>query len=130
MTKKPTKKPKTTRSQLKYPALSPSHNLRNRYDEIDDMASYMNQLNDEEKEWLNAFAQEEVCANFNHGGPKINDASDPAVRSRIYNRNNQRNRCIMSQEISKGTLHSLEELDIDKEERAFMEENREDTYET
>jgi len=91
------------------------YNLKTRYEEIEDLESYKDQLNDEEKEWLNSFSQEEICANFNHKGPKLNDSNDPAVRSRIYNRNNERNRCILTREKAQGALNYLEDVDIDKE---------------
>lgn len=107
---------KNSRKDIKYPALDPKYNLKTRFEEIEDMASYMDQLNEEEKAWLNAFSNEEVCANFNHSGPKLNDVTDAATRSRIYNRNNARNRCIFSQELAQGTLNYIEELDKDDEE--------------
>lgn len=116
------KKKKSGRAGMKYPALNAKLNLKTRYEEIEDLQSYAGKLNDEEKEWLNAFAQEEICANFNHRGPKLNDQSDPAVRSRIYNRNNERNRCIMTREKAQGCMNYLDEMDIDKENEAFYEE--------
>ena len=109
------KKTRNGRSNVKYPALDPKLNLKSRYEEIEDLASYKDQLNDEEKAWLNAFSQEEICANFDHNGPKLNDQNDAAVRSRIYGRNNQRNRCIQTRELAQGTLNYLEDIDIDKE---------------
>lgn len=109
------KKARTRRSNCKYPALKASLNLKSRYEEIEDLESYANTLSDEDKAWLNAFSQEEICANFNHKGPKLNDQSDPKVRSRIYNRNNERNRCIHTIQKIQGKLQSLNELDLDKE---------------
>ncbi len=120
-----TKKKKTRRSDLEFPALSPQHNLRSRYDEIEDVASYAGSLSNEDKAWLNSFIEEEVCANFNHKGVKLNDETDATVRSRIYGRNNQRNRCIYTQEVSKGSLNYLEDLDVDKENGLDAEESYE-----
>jgi len=121
--KEPTKeKKKPSRSKIKYPALDPAYNLRSRQEEIEDLYSYKDQLNNEEKEWLNSFAEEEICSNFNHKGIKHNDQSDPAVRSRIYNRNNERNRCIQTIEKAKGMLMYLEEVDLDNSELAEEEE--------
>lgn len=108
-----------------YPALSPHHNLKTRFEEIEDLASYANTLSEEDKAWLNSYAQEEICANFNHNGPKLNDQTDPAVRSRIYGKNNQRNRCIFTRERAQNTLNYLDELDLDKENEA----SNEDSYE-
>lgn len=116
-------KKKSRRSDLEFPALSPQHNLRTRYDEIEDLASYADTLSKEDKAWLNSFAQEEICANFKHSGVKLNDESDPATRSRIYNRNNQRNRCIMSRETAQNTMNYLEDLDIDNSQAAETEDD-------
>ena len=117
------RKKKSGRSGMKYPALDPKVNLKSRYDEIEDLASYANTLPEEAKAWLNAFSQEEICANFNHNGPKLNDQSDAKVRSRIYNRNNERNRCILTRENAQGTINYIDDLDIDNENNASYEEN-------
>lgn len=118
-------KKRTRRSSLKYPALSPQHALRSRFEETEDLASYANTLSDEDKDWLNRFAEEEIHCNLKHSGEKLNDVSDPAVRSRIYSRNNQRNRCILTRETAKGSIQFLEDLDIDNIESA----DNEDSYE-
>lgn len=114
---------KNKRNSTKYPALKAKLNLKSRYEEIEDLESYADQLDDEEKAWLNAYASEEICANFNHKGPKLNDQSDPAVRSRIYNRNNERNRCILTREKAQGVINYLEDLDLDKEGTLTEEDN-------
>ena|ERR1017187_8090657 len=116
------KKKKSSRSSVKYPALDPAYNLKSRQEEIEDLYSYKDQLNESEKEWLNSFAEEEINSNFNHKGVKLNDQTDPKVRSRIYTRNNERNRCIQTLELAKGMLMYLEEIDIDNEGEAFKEE--------
>lgn len=123
MTKK-TKK-RTRRSDLQFPALDPKFNLKTRFEEIEDLASYADTLSKEDKEWLNSFAQEEICANFDHNGIKLNDRNDPEVRSRIYGRNNQRNRCIMNREKAQNTMNYLEDLDIDNIQAAESEDNYE-----
>lgn len=118
----PKKAKKGGRTGVKYPALKAKLNLKTRYEEIEDLESYANQLNDTEKAWLNSYSQEEICANFNHNGPKLNDQSDPKVRSRIYNRNNERNRCIYTRENAQGALSELELMDIDRENEAYLED--------
>jgi hypothetical protein len=120
-----TEKKKRNRRSVKYPALDPHLNLRTRYEEIEDLASYANTLSDADKEWLNSFASEEICASFNHSGPKLNDQSDPKSRSRIYNRNNERNRCIMSREKAMNSMNYLDEMDIDNEKGLEVEESYE-----
>lgn len=123
MQKKQAKKVKTRRNQLDYPALSPEHNLKTRYEEIEDVASYIHTLNAEEKAWLNSFMEEEVCANFDHKGIKLNDQSDPATRSRIYGRNNQRNRCIHTREAAQNQMGNVDDVDFDNEKGLEEEEN-------
>jgi hypothetical protein len=117
-----TEKKKNKRASIKYPALNASVNLKTRYEEIEDLESYAHTLSEEDKAWLNSYSEEEICANFNHKGPKLNDQSDPKVRSRIYGRNNQRNRCVYTKELAQGTLNSLEVMDIDHEYEAFCED--------
>ena len=117
-----TKKAKTRRNQLKYPALSPEHNLKTRYEEIEDMASYTHTLPPEAREWLNSYSEEEVCANFKHNGIKLNDENDPSTRSRIYGRNNQRNRCIYTKEAAQNLLINVDDIDFDNEKGLDEEE--------
>lgn len=108
---------------MKYPALSPQHNLLTRFEEIEDIASYAHTLNDSDRQWLNSYSEEEICANFDHKGPKLNDSSDPEVRSRIYGKNNSRNRCVFSREKAQNCMNYLEDMDIDKEYDAEKEDD-------
>jgi anaerobic selenocysteine-containing dehydrogenase len=117
------KKTKTRRNQLQYPALSPQHNLKSRYEEIEDLASYAHTLPPEAREWLNSYAEEEICSNFKHDGIKLNDETDPKTRSRIYGRNNQRNRCIYTREASQNLLVNVDDIDFDNE-KGLEEEER------
>lgn len=114
---------KKSRKNVKYPALNPNYNLKTRYEEIMDINSYAKDLPPEAKAWLNSFVSEEICANLNHGGQQLNDPNDPETRSRIYNKNNARNRCIYTQEIAQGTMNYLEEIDIDGERNLEDEES-------
>ena len=97
-------KKQTKRDKTKYPFLDPKLNLKIRYDEIDDLCDYSDQLSESEKEWLNAFSREEICAALNSYGIKLNNTTCALTRSRIYGRNNQRNRCVFSREKAKGSL--------------------------
>lgn len=67
--------------------MSKKVNLKSRQHLLD--FDYLDKLNDEEKDWLNRFVEEEIHANFNHGGEIINP---PEARKRIYDANNARNR--------------------------------------
>jgi hypothetical protein len=80
------------RSRTKNAALYPHLNLKTRYDEISDILSYVEQLNDAEKDFMNRFVEEEINANLKHKGKKINTTK--ADKKRCYDRNNARNRCI------------------------------------
>lgn len=86
------KKKKTRRSQSKYPALDPKFmpKVRREYLDID----YLDQLSDEEKEWLNKFMDESLNASFkNDGRDKIQDKDS---KRKVYSENNARNRDLYS----------------------------------
>jgi hypothetical protein len=116
--KKPSTEQKSTkklskRSKTKYPALDPSVNLKTRQEEINDVLSYFNKLSPKEKEWMNAFMEEENAVNFNHRGPKLNKSKED--KKRIYNKNNARNRCIYTREKAQDKLGYFERVeDIEK----------------
>jgi hypothetical protein len=99
----------TRRSRYKYAALEKTVNLKSRQEEIDDIKSYFDQLTPAEKEWMNRFVEEEVHANMNHDGPKLNKSKKD--RKRVYNKNNARNRCIYTKEKAKGMLEYVEKLE-------------------
>lgn len=88
--KKPKKKKKTKRSQVKYPALDSNYmpKVRQEYFDID----YINQLNDEEKAWLNKFMNEELNASFKNNGTDLNKTKEE--KRKAYANNNSRNRCL------------------------------------
>ena len=96
------------RDRAKFKALRPDVNLKNRTDEIADLASYAGQLSEEEKEWLNAFSNEYICSNFNHSGPKLHTTAQE--KKICYDRNNARNRCIQTRKTIMNDLISFEEL--------------------
>lgn len=82
------------RTRKKYPAVDPRMNLKTRYEEIVDIASYFDTLPESAKEWMNSFVEESVNANFNHKGPKIYTKVED--KRAIYGRNNARNRDILT----------------------------------
>ncbi len=91
----------------------PNVNLKTRQEAIADVKSYFHKLSPEEKEWMNAFMEEENNANFNHSGPKLNKTSED--KKRIYNKNNARNRCIFTREKAQNTLAFFERVeDLEK----------------
>jgi hypothetical protein len=100
------KKKKSLRSQTKYPNLDPKLNLRTRQELI--YVDYLNKLNDSEKAWLNKFNGEFVNASFDPK-PKKNLHKKKAGRKDCYDRNNSRNRCVLTQQKAQGHNDYLEE---------------------
>ena len=83
-------------------------NLKSRYNEIKDLSSYKDKLNEEELDWLDRFSHEYVCGNFNHGGEVLHDT--PELRKACYGNNNRRNRDITSQEEAKNSMKSTDAM--------------------
>jgi len=96
------------RKQTKYKALEPKVNLSSRYDQISDLESYASQLNDEEKDWLNRFSHEYICANLSHGGEVLHNTEE--LRRDCYSKNNTRNRDIHSRENARCQLDSVDRM--------------------
>jgi hypothetical protein len=133
-------KKKTKRDKVKYKALEPELNLKTRYEEIEDVASYAKKIPDKlmdvtladgttvkmnPKEWLNSFMEETVCANFNHKGVKV--IKDKQGELECYRRNNQRNRCVYTKQKAQGD-HNMDYLeDMKKKEFEITENNDEDS---
>lgn len=88
--KKPRKK--NNREERDYPGLEKGQNLKIRADLID--YDYVHKLSAEEKEWLNAFSEEFIGANFKHKGPKLHKSK--RQKRKCYAANNARNRCSYS----------------------------------
>lgn len=89
------------RARTKYAAFKPSLNLKTRYEEISDILTYANDLPDKAKKWLAEFTEEYVGANFNHGGTIRHKTKK--MKKSCYDRNNSRNRDILTQSHAQGT---------------------------
>lgn len=63
---------------------------------------YLDQLNDKEKAWLNAFLEETVITNFQHKGKKFYKTKKS--RKQFYGENNARNRCMFTKAKAMNTL--------------------------
>lgn len=100
--KKPRVK-KNRRSQSKFPALEKKYNLLSRQELISDF-DYLHKLNDKEKAWLNKFVEEEVNASFKHKNPLNKTKKQRKV---CYNRNNSRNRCLLTKNKMLGNVEDL-----------------------
>ena len=131
--KKLTKKPKNNlRARTKYAAFKPSLNLRTRYEELADISEYINDLPEKAKQWMNSFVSEFVHADFNHGGTIRHKTKK--LRNACYNKNNARNRDVLTQAKAQGTAvvfsqindkdDSVDEMDrmieaLDRKKRGF-----------
>jgi hypothetical protein len=107
---------KTRRNSVSYPALKPEYNIKIRQEYID--FDYIDKLNPSEKRWLNNFVEEELIANVEHPGTKLNDfqTKDLVIKKkkvhrkvnsnkkRIFDNNNARNRCGISKAKASGKL--------------------------
>jgi hypothetical protein len=93
------------RSKEKYPALNPRRAVKTRQDQLE--VPYLDQLNDEEKAFLNAFLEETVITNFYHKGKRLFKDAKP-----FYNANNARNKCMYTAAKALGILdhRSLSEI--------------------
>lgn len=116
-------KKKSKRDNEKYPALKPHLNLKTRY-ELYDM-DYIDQLSEKDKDYLNRFMEEWANANFNHEGKKLDKTKK--AKNDSYNRNNARNRCILTKAKASGKLIDLESFrgvssQLNPEEALVMEE--------
>lgn len=103
-------KKKTRRDKFKYPAVEKTQNLLSRQDDIDDVKSYFNQLNDEEKAWMNKFMSE-----YNNAEGVADDDFDALhntqeLRKACRDRNNARNRCLYTQEKAQNKLKLTEHI--------------------
>jgi hypothetical protein len=94
------------RHKEKYAALNPKRAVKNRQEQLE--VPYLDQLNDKEKEWLNAFLEESVITNFQHKSKKKFYKSKKAKR-KLYSENNARNRCVYTKAKSMGMLSQIGE---------------------
>lgn len=93
---------------VKYPYLHADLNLKSRYEEIEEISSYVHDLPEEAQAWMNSFVAEYVCADFRHGGEVVNTTKED--RRECWSKNNNRNRCIYNKEKSYGSLNYIEDM--------------------
>jgi hypothetical protein len=102
------KQKKTRRSKTKYAALDPKVNLKIRTELLD--YDYLSQLNEEELEWLNKFTEEYVHASLNTKNPRKNLHRTKKMRIDCYNRNNSRNRDVLTRNKMLNKLDGVDKL--------------------
>jgi hypothetical protein len=113
-------KKKTKRSRDKYKNLKPELNLKTRYEEIADVASYAKTLSPKDKAWLDHFMKEYTGASLNKNPKKRMDPSDEWKKT-CYDRNNARNRDIVTRQKAQNMMNYLEELPVI--EREYFDED-------
>jgi hypothetical protein len=101
----------TKRSRAKYPNLKPELNLKTRFELLD--MDYIDKLNDSEKEWLNKVMGEYVGASFDKDNRK-NIQKSKEHKKDSYDRNNARNRCILTRAKATGIVDYIEEMKPEK----------------
>ena len=67
---------------------------------------YIHKLSDKEKKWLNKFNEEEVNASLKK--PRFNKTKEE--RKACYDRNNARNRDVLTRAKASGSINYIEEL--------------------
>lgn len=112
---KKTKKKQPKRNKVKHPALNPSYSPKTRHDVID--MDYLNQLNPEDKEWMNQFIDEYVGASLDFKNLENNLHNTKELKKDCTDRNNARNRCLYTQA---KINHMLDELGEQEQVSADM----------
>jgi hypothetical protein len=112
------RKKQSRRSKEDYPELDPKYSLKTRADLVDQ--DYVNKLSKKEREWLNKFNKEYVSASLDNDSPKKNLHRSKRLRKDCYDRNNSRNRCVLTREKAQNAL-----IDFD----GLLEEKSHDSYE-
>jgi hypothetical protein len=113
-------KKKTKRSQAKNADLQPSLNLKTRYDLYDQ--DYLDKLSPKELEWLNQFNKEYVGDSLDREQPKNNLHNTRALIKDCGDRNNSRNRDVLTRAKAANHLADYEEL-VDKAETHTVEDD-------
>lgn len=80
----------------KYSALDPGLNLKSRTELLD--YDYLDKLSEKELEWLNKFTEEYVNATLNTKNPRKNLHRTKSLKKDCYDRNNARNRDVLTRQ--------------------------------
>jgi hypothetical protein len=154
--KSPKNQIRPKRSDFEFSSLEPSVNLGKRREEVEDVATYVNKLNHEEKTWLNQFMKEyneattedaifhtkDEILKDRHGNPimttnrwgVVTEKSVPLTSRKLCtDRNNERNRCQYTEAVAANRLNLVEndyemERILHGEEQLETEEPDEETF--
>lgn len=105
--KKKQNKEKTQREKTDFPNLNARVNIKRRAELLD--YDYLDKLNDEELAFLDKFNKEYIIASLAENN-EDNLHNTPELKKDCYDRNNARNRDILTKEKAKNSLLYLEEL--------------------
>lgn len=103
-----TRKKRSRRDAQERPDLDPKFNLKTRTDLLDQ--DYLHKLSPEELDWLNKFNKEYVSASLNTESPRKNLHRNKKLRKDCYDRNNARNRDILTRAKASNRLIDYEKL--------------------
>lgn len=117
-TKSTGKKPSTRRDREEYPALNPATNLRTRTELID--YDYLDKLDEKQLQWLNDFTEEEIIAAVDKNPRKNRFNKTRKKVKECYQRNNARNRDVVSRQKAGKVLKYLDDI----KGRGYSEEDR------
>lgn len=113
----------TRRSKEKYSNLKPQYNLRSRTEVID--YDYLDKLNDKEKAYLNKFNKEYVNASLDVKSPRKNLHKNKALIKDCHDRNNARNRDVLTMQKAMHILAYIEDNEFVSHDKGFENfENR------
>lgn len=101
-------KEKTKRGKTKFPNLHPELNLKTRYELID--YDYIDKLSTKEKKWLDKFTKEYTSAALDTEDLSKNLHNTVALKKDCQDRNNSRNRCILTRAKASGYCASIDEM--------------------
>lgn len=102
------KKGRKKRESTKYPNLKVNVNLKTRYEEVEDVASYINKLSDSDKAWMDKFMGEYNNASLDVQNLDNNLHNTQELKKACQDKNNARNRCIYSRAKASGNLTSID----------------------
>ena len=112
------RKKQTRRSKQEFPDLDPKYNLKTRADLLDQ--DYLNKLSAKEMAWLNKFNKEYVSGSIDRENLKRNIHKKKKYVKDADDRNNSRNRDILTREKARNNLVEYDNL---------IEEKSHDSYE-
>lgn len=119
MSKKNPKKRKSKREKQEHANLDPKYNLKTRTDLIDH--DYLHKLSKKELDWLNEFNKEYVSGSFDRERPKRNLHKKRKHIKDADDRNNARNRDILTRAKASNQLTDYETL-IEEADENFNED--------